>query len=368
MSVESLGQSYKLVPITVGPAQLLLDPNNPRIAIDLNADHRFTLAEIQKLDVQSYIRNALGKKSNRVTDLIRGMQVAGFTYGGGKIVVQKIGTNDKYLVLEGNRRTVAVQHLLASAKLSPIVHASLKNLDVEQFIFVPQAGHTEAEAIEHLMRPHMDGNLPWAALNRAEYAHTAYMHKLLKKFGASTFRYELDCANQVAAIFNCTPHKVRKDLIIFRIYQQLNKEEYDVDPEHYTLIDMLVSDRVVGPKYFGLSVDRFKLTNEGLSKFNRLCIHRPRPINNPGDFRKFAKIVKTGNERLIGLIERGHALDKVLELLSYVDAEFAFLDQLNKIVTLLEDLRVDQFKGTSSEKSVIRRIKAVVDQKLSRFL
>lgn len=161
---------------------------------------------------------------------------------------------------------------------------------------------------------------------------------------------------------------MRKDLIIVRIYQQLNKEEYDVDPEHYTLIDMLVSDRVVGPKYFGLNVDRFKLTNEGLAKFNRLCIHRPRPINNPGDFRKFAKIVKTGNETLIGLIERGHALDKVLELLSYVDAEFAFLDQLNKIVTLLEDLRVDQFRRTASEKSVIRRIKAVVDQKLSRFL
>ena len=369
MPIETLAKSYQLVPITVKPAQLLLDPTNPRIAFDLNLDRAFTPAETQKPEIQSYIRDALGKKSNDVAGMIRGMRITGFTYGGGKILVQKVGATNKYLVLEGNRRTAAVLSLLAdSAQLSPIVRASLVDLHAEEFIFLPRAGHTEAQAIQHLMRLHMDPNLPWGALPRARYTYESYMHKVYAKYRTQSFRYDPDCASEVATMFNCSTLKMRRQLIIYRIYDQLLKEEYDVEPEHYTLIDLAVASSYVNSEYFGLHAGQYELTKEGLRKFNSLCIHKPRRISNPADFRKFASIVRSGNEGVVTLFERGLPLIKAMQLLDQVNAATGLLDKLQGVLTGLEELRVDEFRRTSAEKSLIRRIKQLVDTVLFRLL
>ncbi len=47
MPVESISRSYTLSAIKVSPLQLLLDPNNPRIKFDLDADRDFKPSEIQ---------------------------------------------------------------------------------------------------------------------------------------------------------------------------------------------------------------------------------------------------------------------------------------------------------------------------------
>ena len=369
MPIDTLAKSYQLVPITVKPAQLLLDPNNPRIAFDLNLDRAFAPAETQKPEIQIYIRNALLRKSNNVTGLIRGMRETGFTYGGGKILVQKVGGTNKYLVLEGNRRTAAVQSLLEdSAQLSPIVHASLVDLHAEEFIYQPRAGHTEAEAIEHLMRVHMDPTKPWPVFVMARVTYLSYLQKLVGKYGTDNFRYDLGCANQVAILYNSTPKEVKNKLIIYRIYQQLLKQEYSVNQDDYTLIDLAVSSRGVGSEYFGLHPDRCELTKEGLRKFNLLCLQDSCPINNPGDFRKFARIVRAGNEGVITLVERGLDLDKALKLVNQVNAASGLLDRLEGVLTGLQELRVEEFRGTTAEKSAIRSIKKLVVTKLIRLL
>ena len=46
MDISSISKHYELRPLTVTPEQLLLDPNNPRIVLDINTDRiiAFTFA------------------------------------------------------------------------------------------------------------------------------------------------------------------------------------------------------------------------------------------------------------------------------------------------------------------------------------
>ena len=54
--------------------------------------------------------------------------------------------------------------------------------------------------------------------------------------------------------------------------------------------------------------------------------------------------------------------------MNQVNAASGLLDKLEGVLTGLQELRVEEFRGTPAEKSVIRNIKAAVDNKLSRLL
>ena len=52
-----------MVDIEVTPGQFLLDPYNPRIALDMDEDVKFTPEELASPEVQEFVLSVINKKS-----------------------------------------------------------------------------------------------------------------------------------------------------------------------------------------------------------------------------------------------------------------------------------------------------------------
>ena len=107
MDVSSISKYYRLKPIRVKAKQLVLDPNNPRIVLDVDTNRKFAPRELPRPDVQNYILSVINKQGYHIAELIQGIRASGFIDKGDDMIVKRIVGTDKYLVVEGNRRTTA---------------------------------------------------------------------------------------------------------------------------------------------------------------------------------------------------------------------------------------------------------------------
>ena len=370
MDISSISRCYNLNPISVLPEQLLVDPKNPRIVLDIDSDQEFTLGELTKQDVQDYILSVINKDAYHIADLIRGIKASGFIDKGDDMIVKRIPQSNKFLVIEGNRRTTAIKHLLNDKQsLRPTVRSTLASLRVKEFIYRPNGEFTEEAVIDILLGTiHITGHLGWGALEKAYYIYNSYLRELQKFTGDSEFEYILECSREVAAFFNLAVRGVRKQLIVYRVYQQLKEEGYDVAPDHFSLIEMAVVDQQLSAEYFELDRDRFHLSHKGLSRFSLLCIRENKPVNNPGEFRRFAKVFKCGTDYEVKLIESNEqSLDSVSARLKRRLEQREFLGQLEDVKAQLDSLEPAAFRGLRAEIALIVKIRHMVEDKLWRL-
>ncbi len=112
MELDNITQAYELINIKVNSDQLLLDPNNPRLITDALEEKSYSYKEILSEEVQMYVLSRVCKNEYHVLRLIEGIRNTGFLSGMHEIIVKEIPNEDKYIVIEGNRRTAAIKHLL----------------------------------------------------------------------------------------------------------------------------------------------------------------------------------------------------------------------------------------------------------------
>jgi hypothetical protein len=371
MDVSSISKCYRLKRLRIKPKQLVLDPSNPRIILDVDTNRKFTPRELPQADVQNYILSVINKQAYHIADLIRGIRASGFIDKGDDMIVKRIAKTDKYLVIEGNRRTTAIKHLLKDGKaLRPAVRNTLSVLYVKEFIYRPNKEFTEAAVIDILLGTiHITGRLPWGALERAYYVHNSYLRELRKHTRNSAFEYVVDCSREVAGFFNLSVRSVRKEIMVYRVYEQLKAEGYDVAPHHFSLLDMAISDRKLCEEYFELNEERFHFSNRGLARFDRLCVRPKKPINNPKDFRGFAAVFRHGKSHDVELLESNdQPISEVLDRLKNRRQEREFLNHLEEIKELIDSLHPAEFRGLKAEIEMIRKIKHLVSKRLWRLV
>ena len=365
MDISSISEYYELKPLKVRPSQLLLDPKNPRIVLDVNTKRTFTQSELTSPDVQEYILSVINKQSHHIADLIRGIRASGFIDKGDDMIVKRIPHTDKYLVVEGNRRTTAIKHLLKDDEsLKPVVRNTLASLHVKEFLYKPNNQFKEETIINILLGTiHVTGRLPWGALEKAYYIYDNYLRELRKHTRDPNFEYNISCCKEIAAFFNLTPNDVCKEIKIYRVYEQIKDEKYDVMPDHFSLIDMAVKDRALSKEYFELNPTTFQFSRRGLVRFDKLCVRENRPIHNPRDFRIFAKVFRDGTEFEVSQIESGEQNPAtILDRIYRRQEHCQFLDQLSKVKEQIEALRPSDFRNLSAEVLMIREIKKLVDE------
>lgn len=370
MDISEISKYYELKPAILRPDQLLLDPSNPRIVLDVNTDRKFTTKELASTDVQLFILSVINKQAHHIAELIRGIRASGFIDKGDDMIVKHVYGTGKYLVIEGNRRTTAIKHLLSDSNtLKPAVFETLKTIHVKEFIYKPNREFTEAAVIDILLGTiHITGRLPWGSLERAYYIYNSYLRELRKHNGGTEFQYIVNCCREIATFFNLSLKAVRKEITIFRVYQQLKEQGYDVMPHHFSLIEMAVSDRKLSEEYFELNPETLCFSTGGLRRFDKLCVRTNKPINNPKDFRAFAFIFKEGTEYEVSLIESGdQPVESVRTRLDDRVEAREFLNQLEAIKEQIEALQPAGFRGVNAEIDVIRKIKSLVDDKLWRL-
>ncbi len=367
MDLSAISESYELRGIELEPELLLLDPTNPRIILETQERVKYTPKELASPKVQEYILSIINKAEYHVAELIRGIRTSGFLSGPHDMIVERVDGTGRYLVIEGNRRLTAIKHLLTDKeKLDPVVLRTLRKISVKEFIYTGKNSFSKEEVLDVLMGTiHITGPLEWSPIERAYYLYRSYMRRLKNNTGLIEFRYDIDSAREVAVLFNMSIKKLRKELMNFRAYEQLNHHGYNVKPNHYSLIDLAIGNRILSTEYFELNVNTFLLSRTGLEKFAALCIGPKTPINSPKEFRAFSEIYKNGTEHEVHLAESGaEAVTEIYIKMSERHETKRFQMKCNDILFRLEDLVVAEFRGMSSEVETINKIRNLVDTKL----
>ena len=368
MDTASISQCYQLKSLAVTPSQLLVDPNNPRIVLKVDHERKFTEDEIARPDTQQYILSIINKEEYHLANLIRSIRSSGFIDMGADMIVKRLPGSKQFLVLEGNRRTAAIRHLLNDRdRLPRAVSDTLRSLKVKEFVYRVNNEFAEDAVVDILLGSiHITGRLGWGALEKAHYIYNSYRRELRKQFGDVDFRYVIPCSREVANYFNLAVRGVRKQLIVYRVYEQLKTELYRVQPSHFSLIEMAISDRRLSRDYFRLDDETFHFAHDGLEKFDQLCIQEDRPVHNPGDFRTFSNIFKNGTDYDIRSVEsRQDELHTIWNRIRARLHKHEFLQRLEDIEALLNSLEPASFRGNKKELERIGKIRELVETRLA---
>jgi hypothetical protein len=360
MDLTGVASAYTLSPIQATPDQLLLDPTNPRLVTEVAQFRGYSLEELRDPATQNHILEVVCRKEHGVKELIGSIQDLGFISGHQDIIVKRVA-RDRFLVLEGNRRTAALKHLLKSGgKLRPDVRATIERIQVKEFRYKPNKRFDEAKVIDVLLGSiHIDGPREWGALERATFVHRSY----LREYGSRReFQYSVPIARSVGVPFRMSPKMVHKCLVISRVYEQLRKARQPVEPKHFTLIDLATKTRAVAAKYFELDDEACELSARGLERFSELCLGDEPPVHNPNLFNAFVGVFVEGTELELEQVVAGERdAEDVYAAIRVRKARRAFRDDLVAVRQLIGELNVNSFQGTEGERDEIRRIKDLVD-------
>lgn len=190
---------------------LILDPENPRLPENLQGE--------SQLKMLQYIA-----KSEAVEDLMAAIGRNGFFNGEPLVVYQHPG-EDKYRVIEGNRR-------LASVKLlnNPSLYAKRKSLaeiaaetpDAHKPKFLPVVKVTRREdALPYLGSRHIVGVKSWEPLPKARYMLQLFKSTSAKRTAAERYK---DVARQIGS--GKRSDYVKKNLNALAVFDVIKGENY----------------------------------------------------------------------------------------------------------------------------------------------
>jgi hypothetical protein len=372
MELDQIRKCYRLGQIAVDPRKLLLDPHNPRIALLLEdpgiLSHDINLASDL---VQKAVLNVLKRPEFELHKLVTSIRQKGFSPDGSQMIVKRSGSH--FIVLEGNRRTASLRTLLAEPSLmSPAVRESLQAIEVQEFTFLgAKDGISERDVIEMILgQIHISGKLSWGAMERADYIYQSFCRlAAIKANRLGEFDYNVQTAARVSETFDCSTKDVRKSIMIARNYMLLRAIGADVNPQHFTLIDLATCTRSVREKVFCLSETSFHFSQKGAEMFARLCVEEDRIVRNPDDFRVIAKTAASGDGELLTDVLSGElSLADAGDRLGRDADREKFERQLRRALEIIEDLPMESYRGNREEKKIITQLRVLVEKTLRPLL
>ena len=305
--------------IHVSVDQLILDPNNPRFsknAQDIIQDiNRYEDEDIQ----EETLRKMVSENEFDITGLEKSLKENGFVSVVQPILVKKI--NEKYLVIEGNRRTSAMKELKRKhdvGKAGDLLDDNL--LETFEEIEVVDCTNSSKEEIDMLLGMiHVGGTKDWELLPSSFYIYKLYLEMLMEEHewteeqANKQFEYDAKIAKKVAAKASIKLSQVRDNIKIYRVYNQIYNELVDQGIYDETLFNhkkaSLIGDSIKKDamrNYFGFEGHKFLLSEDGLEKWINLMIGNtdedgnaiPKIITAPGtgdsSLRDFGKILADG--------------------------------------------------------------------------
>lgn len=310
----------KLKPIKVDPQKLYLDPNNPRFITreeDRIDEKRFLDADI----IDKTRKKMCGDKDEYNIEIIRksilknGWQPVDF------IFVRRFADDaDRFVVLEGNRRIVAVKELLGSSETPQELRHQLSAIEVMEIVDKidkrrPAKSERELhKKISYLLGVRHHGSLKtWSPFAQAANIYMKY----LANSGQSddTFEWNDKTAKDISQTLSMKAKDVRERVQVFRAMKQIgemsqvkeseNGEGDDrggIKDRYYSVCKEVLLTRSAGLKNF-ISQDPtdFSLDNRSLERIVSLCHFHKRnrmgsPITNPQQWRFLGKILDDDDE------------------------------------------------------------------------
>ena len=263
---------YELKDFWIEPEKLLLWPNNPRLKISSFDELKYSPDELCSDDVQDKLWKMMLKEEHNVTEIIDSIESQGYT-NLNSIIIKRVGNSDKFIVLEGNRRTTAIRHWLKNrSDLSDEISKSLNKIPAKEFIHDGEDDYIQI--FQLLAQMHIAGPKPWTPVQQAHMISQTYEGLCKREDIMGEFSYCPRITKECAKILGQKWTEIKKDLAVYRIYKQLQSSGFLVEHEHYSKIRMLVDANNVFKDYMAIDQESFKLSTFGLERFNDLFIEK----------------------------------------------------------------------------------------------
>jgi AAA15 family ATPase/GTPase len=226
--------------------RLLLDPNNYRF-ID-KPEYKFVPDEqIADARIQQRTMNfILGKNQENVKDLISSFITNGFL-DIEQIQVKPVG--DKYVVLEGNRRTATLKFLFEEFKkgfdVGKLVESDFKSINLVEI--------KEEDPVQHLITMglhHISGKERWKAVNEAQLiSDLMYKYKLSE--------------NEVCDKLGISKYKLRRNVRTLSLIEQYKASDFgdQFKAEKYSIFESIIGSPLIR-NWIGWDDNDYEANNE----------------------------------------------------------------------------------------------------------
>ncbi len=226
--------------------RLLLDPNNYRF-ID-RADYK-PVPDDQVADDRIQLRTLnfiLGKNQDNVKDLISSFTTNGFL-DIDQIQVKPVG--DKYLVLEGNRRTATLKYLFDEFKkgndVGKLTEADFKSVNLVEIINENPVQHLITMGLHHI-----SGKKRWSAVNEAQL-----LSDLIEKYHLTE--------DEVCDKLGISKYALRRNTRTLSLIQQYKLSDYgdQFKTEMFSIFQSVIGSPVM-KEWIGWDNDDFQAYNQ----------------------------------------------------------------------------------------------------------
>ncbi len=225
--------------------RLLLDPNNYRF-IDKKEYKEVPEDKVDDTNVQKRTQKfLLGKNNSNVEDLIRSFTANGFL-DIDQIQVKAIG--EKYLVLEGNRRTATLKYLYNLFKeghdVGKLTEPNFKSINVVETIDEDPAQHLISMGLHHI-----SGKKRWSAVNEAQL-----IDDLIRKHKKTE--------EKVCESLGITKHKLKKIRRTLFLIEQYKKSDFgdQFEASKFTIFGAIVGSPAM-KNWIGWDDEYYKANN-----------------------------------------------------------------------------------------------------------
>lgn len=304
-------EMLNLTAIEVTPDELLLDPNNPRFSKhpkERTPEHRFADQDIQEETLRRM------NEEYDIKSLQESIKSKGFVPVDNIFVRRLPGHDDKFLVVEGNRRVTSIKLLLAKHEKDERKGDKLSDdiLNTLQKFTVFDLTENSQDEIDFILGLRHHGSImAWDLLPSSFNIFQRYMDLYADRNGeepdADNFKYDAKLTKHIAELYSIKPVTVRDKVRAYRAYLSLVEfaDSADKFEKKFSIIHDTVKDPTLR-EYFEFDTTYCIFNDDGADHFVKLVVGDPDEDKPPAikaaaaaggySLRDFKYVVQNGTE------------------------------------------------------------------------
>ena len=364
--------------ITLDVGKLILDPNNPRLVTDdsnLCDEGDFVSVD---LTGQTFDRmtGGDGKDPFQIEQIVssikqNGWQPVDF------IFVRKIANDDRYVVLEGNRRVTALRKLLREGSLDLGLRASISRIEVMEVMDEGDPAELKRK-VSYLLGVRHHGSLRrWSPFAQAQNIYEHYSK--LSGQDRESFAWHPETGAAVAAALSIKDKAVKERLQVYRVMDQVAKlpsiseGEGEIKGHYYSVFaELLLPKYKALDDFIGQDGTTFLLDEPCTKRIDCLCHFSQAnrtgaPIRNPQEWRYLDKILDFQDEA-----RRAEMLSEVIERKRFPSEVWAEIESgfqqlqwdfwLGKVHSVVRKITLEDDVQSDEAKAVGKRLFSLIDR------
>lgn len=287
--------------IIVDICKLVPDPNNPRFTT-CEADRVASSTALDMAITGETKRKMCPSKGDpyRIADLSRSIEENGWQPVDAMFVRKLENHDDRYVVLEGNRRLMAILSLLSSPAVDKQLKERIQKIEVLEVLVSGENEEALKDQITYLLGVRHHGSLKrWSAFAQAANIYKRY--KECAQIDDTAFIWKDACAGEVASSLSISTEVVRQRLKVFISMRQIsrmprvNTPPGEILAKHYSLVEEGIKRKNL-KSFLPQDESTFVLSEIAENRFVDLC-HFDKanrdgaPIKDPQEWRSLGNIV-----------------------------------------------------------------------------